>query len=251
MHRNLNGWCIAGLLAGGISIIIFSSCNNIENPADVSPYPYYPLDSGKYVIYQVDSINYHTAAPSDTEHWEVKETTGEPYYDNAGRLNYKIIRSVRRDSTEDFTVKDVWSALATDGRIERVEENLRFVKLVSPVLDGTNWEGNLYLGGLSAIPVDEDCNNLQFLENWQYSYKDVGLSKQVGTMHFDNTLTVVQNGNINAIEYNYATEIYAKDVGLVSRAFYHYTTQSPCPTCPWEDIVECGYSVRMTVLEYK
>ena len=63
--------------------------------------------------------------------------------------------------------------LATNGQIQKVENNLRFIKLATPVWFETTWDGNVYLGGLEDIPVAEECNELTFYEDWQYSYANI------------------------------------------------------------------------------
>ena len=119
-----------------------------------------------------------------------------------------------------------------------------------PLREGKHWNGNIYLGSLSSIPVNESCNNLVFLEDWDYEYTAIHAAENIGTFSFDSTATVEQNGSTNLTELNTSTEIYAKNVGLVYREFYHLTTQNICPTCPWEENAECGYIVRQTVVEF-
>jgi hypothetical protein len=96
---------------------------------------------------------------------------------------------------------DVWTQKRTGTTAERVEENLRFVKLEFPVAEGGNWNGNAF-------------NNLG---TQQYKYVNVGKFADVGILQFDNTITVEQKNNVNLVDEEVFYEIYAVDIGLVLR----------------------------------
>lgn len=237
-------------------MIIFAgtifSCKTDESLNDMdTPDMFYPLEVGKYIDYSVDSIIYHETIPSDTSHFEVREMLSDTFYDNEQRLNYKIERYLRPNDTTDWTLVNVWSVLSTGGQIQKVENNLRFIKLVTPVLNDTHWSGNAYLGGLEDLPYDEECNRLTFLEGWDYDYAYTDQPYSINGFDFARTLKVVQDGDSNFIWYNYAEEIYAEGLGLISKTFIHYYTQDTgCPDCPWEERVQCGYSIKMDIIDH-
>lgn len=223
-----------------------------EPTAPNYPYAYFPLDSGRYCIYEVDSIVYNETFANDTTSWLVREMVTDTFYDAEGRLNYSIERARRLTDADTWEVVDVWFAAQVDGKIEKVENNLRFIKLASPLLNNVEWDGNAYLGGLEDIPFDYECNRLSYYEGWNYRYQSIAEPFTVGGMQFPNTVTVIQEGDSNLIWYDYAKEIFAEDVGLIYKEFYHYYTQDfTCPTCPWNERVECGYSVQMALIDYQ
>jgi hypothetical protein len=232
--------------------IYFYSCEETTDETTLeSPFEYYPFQTGKFIVYEVDSINYHETIPNDTSTWQVKELLIDTFYDLEQRLNYRIERYRRLDVTADWELTNVWNVLATNGQIQKVENNLRFIKLATPVWFETTWDGNVYLGGLEDIPVAEECNELTFYEDWQYSYANINAPYSVNGLNFDNTITVIQEGDSNLIWYDYAEEIYALGVGLIQKDFYHYYTQDlSCPECPWNQRVQCGFSLSMRVLDY-
>ena len=127
---------------------------------------YFPLAIGKYIVYSVDSIRYHEVAPTDTSYYEIKEILVDTFYDNESRLNYKIERFARSSDTADWVLVNVWNVLYTDNQLQKIENNLRFIKLVAPLRNDISWEGNIYLGGLEDIPVDEDCNLMPKCRAW-------------------------------------------------------------------------------------
>lgn len=231
-----------------MSMVAFACETKLVDTAFTDATDYYPLETGRYVVYQMDSIIYRETVPTDTISYELKELIGDAYYDNEGKLTYKIERYTSEPGLNEWILRETWSASYSNSRLERNEQNLRFIRLISPVVDGASWEGHVYLGDLSAQPVLEQCNNLEFLNGWDFTYEEVGLPATIGGLQFDETLLVRQTGEQNLIEFNECEERYAKGVGLVYRYFRHYTTQNICPECIWEENVECGYSVKLTVL---
>ena len=107
--------------------------------------------------------------------------------------------------------------MQVDGKMIRNENNLRFVKLVSPPLNDVQWDGNVYLGGLDDLPYDEECNRLIYYEGWDYIYSNVNENYSIPDFDFENTITVEQFGDSNLIWFDYAKEIYALDVGMVKK----------------------------------
>lgn len=243
---------IAALILITAAVFFTISCHHPGEDEDFIPVAdYYPLHTGNFIIYSVDSIHYHETIPDDTSHYQVKELLTDTFYDNENRLNYRIERYQRPDESEEFTLTNVWNVLETKDQIQKVENNLRYIKLVGPVSIDQNWDGHKYLGGLEDIFVPEQCNNLNFLEDWNFYYENIEAPLEINDFSFDKTVTVVEEGMINLIDYNYSKEIYAEGIGLVYKEFYHYTDDDiDCPDCPWPDHVECGYSVVMKVIEF-
>ena len=237
-----------------ISIVFYSvlfSCKPDSTLSDVSPFAYYPLDSGKYITWTVDSVKYHDFGMVSS-HFEVKEVLADTFYDDTHLLNYRIERYFRAADTLEWQLQGIWSVRYNGGKVEKSENNLRFIKLISPLSENVSWKGNAYLGGLGSIPVPEECLNLSFYENWNYDYASVGNAFSVNGFNFDSTVTVEESGSINLIEYNFSREIYAQNIGMVDREFYHFKNSSTivCDTCNWELNAECGYSVKMHVIDF-
>lgn len=232
--------------------MVFFACDETEPPETLAtPLQYFPLEIGKFRVYNVDSINYHETIPNDTSSWQVKEIIVDTFYDLTNNLNYTIERYRRQTAADEWIIANVWSVMFDNGQLVKNENNLRFIKLVEPVTTGTSWSGNVYLGGLDDLPVAEECNELTFYEDWEYNYANVRTMYDIDLFNFDNTLKVIQQGDSNLIWYDYAEEIYAENVGLIQQDFYHYYTQDlTCPTCPWEQRVQCGYSVKMRILDF-
>ncbi|HET8962519.1 MAG TPA: hypothetical protein VFM99_01380 [Chitinophagales bacterium] len=239
----------AMLLLSG-SLMISCTKDSVKDITVNQAMDYYPLAIGKYITYKTDSIHYFETIANDTVDVDIKEVLTDTFRDGRNILNYKIERFSRPTGTETWTLVGTGTVSYNDVSVEKVENNLRYIKLVSPVEKEVDWRGHAYLGGLSSIPVDQQCNNLQFLEGWEFCYTKVREPEFIGDSNFEDVITVIQNGSQSLIEFNQSEEKYAKEVGMVYRFFRHYTTQNICPDCIWEENTQCGYSVRMTVVDY-
>ncbi|MFN3940061.1 MAG: hypothetical protein ACK4IY_05705 [Chitinophagales bacterium] len=250
MYKLKNLYTYFGVI--GILSAFLTACDREPSPqvtlAEAGEY--IALAIGKYITYRVDSIYYYETIENDTIHVEIKEVITDTFRDGSNKLNYSYQRFSRPAGGSDWNLVGTGVFSENGNSIEKVEDNLRYIKLVSPVSVNLEWNGHAYLGGLASIPVEQSCNNLQFLEGWNFKYASVNAAETIGDFHFDAVVTVEQNGSQNLIEFNQSIEKYAKGIGMVYRFFRHYTTQNICPECIWEENTECGYSVKMTVIDY-
>ncbi len=208
-----------------IMLCFIACCCAVTNfsckKASIQPVPvdesYFPLVTGKYIIYDVDSIvisNFFDT--TDTTHFELMEQVDSPYMDAANQQAFRIIRSRRNLPTDPWVITDIWSAKLTANTAEKVEENLRFVKMNFPVLLNKSWKGN------SQINTDSP---LVYLADWDYQYTEVNISLEVNNTLFDSVVTVTQHKDINAIQTTFYQEKYAKNIGLVFKEEQNYETQ--------------------------
>lgn len=224
-----------------------SSCETTVIPGAPDYSNYFGLEEGQFREYLVDSIYYRETVDNDTTQWEVREEIGESFTDLEGQLAYTVLRYKRLPGNSNWIYEHTWTARVNSQHAELVENNLRFLKLAFPPSSGKTWAGHIHLGGLSTIPVTESCNNLSFLEGWDFVYEQVHQPLFIGPLDFDSTVTVLQTGNQNLIEFNESREVYAMGVGLIQRDFFHLTTQDICESCPWDEKAECGYAVSTRI----
>jgi hypothetical protein len=191
-----------------LSILILTpACikDSTEEPFDRG-YAYYPLTSGNWIVYRVDSIDYNGfTGVVDTFSFQIKEVIGDVFFDNSNRLSHKIERYYRINSLDTWQIVGVYYATATTERVERIEENVRFMKLAFPVLTGLKWNGNAF-------------NTMEPLE---YKYVDINSPFSVGTFLFDSCAFVSQQNEVTLISRDIADEIYARNVGMVYRKAVH------------------------------
>ncbi len=130
-------------------------------------YDYFPLAVGKSITYQVDSIIFDIALEGrvvDTVSFLLKEEIVDTLIDGEGRLNYEIHRYVKDRPDESWKIKDIWLAVRTESRAERIEENLRYIKMVFPLLADVDWDGNLFVDKSTIISVEGET--LEIFKGW-------------------------------------------------------------------------------------
>ncbi|NND94961.1 MAG: hypothetical protein HKN45_08845 [Flavobacteriales bacterium] len=183
-----------------LSVSFFlTSCE--EEDVIIDPgYDYFPVELGRYVDYRVDSV-YHDlpAGVQDTFQFYVREFIDSTFFDAESRPTNRIQRLYKDDLSADWVLKDIWVANRVSTSAQKVEENVRFVKLVFPVEPDVTWDGN--------------AQNIN--EEWQYEYSDLFIPKTIGDSTYTQTITVIQRDRENLLEREYAKEVYGLGVGMV------------------------------------
>lgn len=198
-------------------------------------YNYYPNNVGSWIIYDVDSIVWDDFnAPVieiDSFTYQIKEINESVFMDSEGRETMRIERYKRDDATNPWVIKDVWYANKTASNVERVEENIKFIRLIFPVKNGSVWDGN-------SANINSD---------WDYQYSEVDMPLVMGGISFDSTLIVNQRDDNLGIIYDYYKEIYAINVGLIYKEGTHLEQDIIDPT--WANPLK-GYDFSMTINSY-
>jgi len=212
-----------------VTIIFLStvySCKKEKEPAVVDMgYNYFPGKQGDYIVYDVDSFFYNDFTKHiDTFKFQLKEKIESIFMDNEHRPTMRIERFVRfydpkkPYSSIPWKLNNVWTANQIAGMAEKVEENVRFIKLVFPIVAKTSWNGNAK-------------NNLAPLN---YTYASVDLPATIGDTHFDSVLQVTQQDALTVISKKYYIEKYAKNFGMV---YKHVIDVESQPDSSWPDSV--------------
>lgn len=216
--KNINKLFFASILV----ILTFFSCEkNKPITEEDMGYPYFPDDVGKWIIYDVTYREIDDTMGIDTTYYyQIKEIIESKFIDDENREAMRIERYIKyyNDTITDndtipfdsvpWTIKDVWYANLTQNTAEKVEENVRYLKLKFPIRDGFSWNGNIF-----------NTN-----EPWDYTYKDIHQAKTINGILFDSTITVQQRDILNLVQNEYAVEIYAKNIGLVYKECDTLTT---------------------------
>lgn len=213
-----------------ISIVGFYSCKKDKDTPPDMGYDYFPNTQGKYVIYDVDSIYYNSdsinsnthLAPATEYKFQIKEKVQSIFMDNQNRPTMRLERYVKYHNDTipyaqmDWTIRNVWAENRTATTAEKVEENIRYIKLAFPVTATQNWNGNAQ-------------NTLDAL-TYYYAYFDQ--QGTIGASNFDSTLQVTQfdDGGIVLTQRQLYIEKYARNVGMVFKQIIDIGSQ---PVSTW------------------
>lgn len=213
--------------------IFFGACNRqtIEPlPTDLGM-DYVSLESGHYIIYEVDSIVYNDFTQTvDTTHLQFKDEVGESFIDNEGRTAYIVNRTKRYNNADPWSADHTYSIFQDNFKFEWQENNLRFIKMVYPAKFNTRWYGNVYIASLTN-------SNLSWLNDWEYEYENIDESFNTGYKNYQKTVVVSQLDSLDGIEgnpldpnsysaYSYGREVYAKNVGMIFKEITRWEYQT-------------------------
>ncbi|MBO0931279.1 hypothetical protein [Fibrella aquatilis] len=191
---------LSSLLPCLVLVLLFSCQQNDVTVADPGT-DYAPLEAGRFIIYDVTEQRYSLTAPPATSTYQLKETVGSPYADVTGQPAFRLQRYRRANAQASWQVDSLYTARNSAQAAIRTENGADFVKLVFPLAERTEWNGNAYN---------------QFQKD-VYSLRQVRKPYTVGAQTFAETATVVQHSDSNLVTQDKRVEVYAKQIGMVYR----------------------------------
>lgn len=202
---------------------------------------YFPAEQGNYRIYEVDSTVYNEI-PRDTFYFKylVKEVFAEQFTDDQGKKVWRLERFIKKHhpaanyDSMPWQIKDVWVADTDARRVQVVEENQRFTKLIFPVVVGEQWDGNAANGTGKQL----------------YSYKYKDRAETLGHLNFDKVLLVKQKDLVTLISVEVAEEKYARGVGMVWSSYTMLYSNNIIPQIPVKDRIEHGVTCTRKLISY-
>lgn len=210
------------MLRSGNSLVVlmtllpFMSCRSVNSDPISSGYDYFPLQTGRYTIYDVTEQQYLLTATTPVKRvYQLKEVVGAVYADVTGRQAYRLLRYRRSMESQPWLTDSVWAARLVNEEGVRTENGLDFVKLRFPVSDRLRWNGNRY----NTIGADD------------YEIRNSGQPYRVSDKQFDQTVTVVAQQDSTLISQDKRLEVYARHVGLIYKERTQLQYCSTTPAC--------------------
>lgn len=191
----------------------FTSCEpGGEFAPDTLGAEYFPLKTGTYHIYDVDSIV--IVANTETRYqYQLRLDVTEEYQNAAGNKAFVIQRSKRATTSGPWKLVDTWSAWTDARNAVSIEGNQSFVKLQFPIQSGSQWNGNT----MNAKGGDDDCD---------------GTACDLYDVAQVEPFVLVVHSNIpdRLVKYDLREEGYQRDVGLFLKHFevLEYCTAQNC-----------------------
>jgi len=134
---------ISLLLLVSVGSIAFISCGEETLMLNdrATGYQFYPVEVGNFWIYKVDSTlvpGFKVAKDLSTSF--VKEEIESSFINSQGDTTFVIQRSVSPTRNGQYIFTDRWTLERNNDNLTRVEENLRFLKIIFPVNVGDEWD---------------------------------------------------------------------------------------------------------------
>jgi hypothetical protein len=250
-----------------VLVLLLSACKReVETIQFNFGYNYYPLKVGKWITYSLDSTTYDIVSSSEpftyavqtqqgisyvaakTKTLQVKESVVDTVYDNLGRKGYKIHRYERKDNTDDWLLKDVWAAYSDNTFAERIEDNLRLVKMNFPVDSAKTWKSTIYIDENASFTINGEPIRIYSL--WgDAKYVSVDKPYSLSGMNFDSTLVISYANDQNALTLRRVEERYARNVGMIEKTMWILDTQ--CNACNndlnWIQRAQVGFKAKWRI----
>src|SRR5258705_4060912 len=117
------------ILAAFLVFITFSCSKKTEEYTSAPLSDYYPLATGKYITYRVDSTIFTNFGRATQIHsYQVKHLIADQLIDNLGRPTYRVFRYVRDTAgTQSWQPNGSYFITPLGQSIEVVENNLRVI----------------------------------------------------------------------------------------------------------------------------
>lgn len=237
---------------------IVASCNKETGP-DLDEmkqgYNFFPLEVGKYVLYDVDSIYWDDFLKAEIHHRsQMRYECVDSFTNGEKETSYVINVMERKTPTSPYYPSDVIHVTRSNNRLIVNQSSMKTIDLVFPVDDGTEWDG------LAMLPLENSTYFPARLQDpaYTYLYEDYGHSYNTGNKHYENTVTVhhidegINDPEVDSTIYaskNYAKDIYAYDVGLIYREIVYWTFQPKNPDGSGGSGYKKGFGLTMRAVE--
>jgi len=229
-----------------VAFVTFFSCKKSSpSNADLTR-QYFPIEKGKYVVYDVDSIYYVAADCTKREFKsQLKYAITDTFRDTSDRLSYLMDVFTRPNDGITWQPQRTYQVTPTTNSIRIFQDNNLYVKMMLPVTDGYSWAGNQYVQWHDSLYL--------YQKDWNYTYQNYHMAFNNGFVNFDNTVTVLEDDqsisdpNVDSLlpaSRTYAKEVYAYNVGMIYKEWTHWTYQP--------DTAQCvnGYTVIMRATDH-
>lgn len=232
----------------------------IRFPEDIGD-RYYPLETGKFLEYRVDSIIFDDAGfgnSTDTLSCYVRETIGETKLDGAGDTIYLIERRWRRSTNDPWILTKLFTAGKNQFEAVRQEGNLRFQVLKFPLSVNQRWRMTSYINPQVEVPIGSET--LEAYNFWDSEVLAYDSSGSIGTYVFEkpNLMVVSQASNDDdPLHLRLVRETYVRDLGLVYKEMEILDSRcirlgdpSLCAGQEWDEKAEKGFKLRQILVNH-
>jgi len=181
-----------------ILLFLMSACDRVEETPVVIPGPeYFPLETGRYIIYKVDSSR--TILNVSTSYsFEMKISVGASFVNGEANTSYIIQREKRANASQPWKPAGTWTAWKSIRQAVVSEGNTSYIKLQFPLSNGIQWDGN----ALNAKGGDDRCNGIE-CDRYEVTQTD------------PDVIVTQANTPDDPLKADVRVETYRKDVGLV------------------------------------
>jgi hypothetical protein len=245
-----NSFYKSGFLILFAALLFFACCKkpNNQNLTINYQYNYYPIDSGHYIIYNVDSVTFNYDGINynrDTVHYQMMAVFGDTIHDLLDSVNFLVNYYTRPDANSAWNGPYITYGLRTTTNLQVVENDIRFIKLVFPPQLNEPWNGNIYVPTTGAYTT--------FL-NWNYYYENIDTPMVLNGLSYSHALVASEVNSVNILNKEVRTEVYAQNVGMIYQEWESLSKQNGSVVgdinLGWDTGAESGFSLHMWAIAH-
>ena len=240
-----------------LSVLLWSCEKKVEDFKTEPVTDYMPLEAGKYFIYQTDSTVFTNLGRTEEVHsYQEKDVIDAQVTDNLNRTSYRIYRFLRDSAgTGPWVAAGTYLITPLQESIEVVDNNLRTLRLVSPIAVGTTWKGNRYLP-TKPYSSQYSFNNDDNMADWDFTIDSTNETVTLNGIAYNDVIKITsadESINVPITDpQSYAARTlsvdqYAKGIGLIYQEYVLWEYQpNPGGSSPYQ----IGFGVKRTLLEH-
>lgn len=195
--------------------LFISSCN--KEIEEVQPKSatnkFFPLKVGDSITYQIKEIIIDKeSAVNDTLNYKIKEILESQIENTEILKSYRLERYYQDRIGNDWVLLNVWQIRQYQRRIHKVEDNIEYIRLLTPTIESDAWDVNVY-------NAEENLH--------------CEISKIENNMAGNMTAYVVYQDKSSLIDKKFSEEQYSEKIGLVSKTKIDVELNID-PSLPWE-----------------
>ncbi|MEM8895581.1 MAG: hypothetical protein AAGC88_13450 [Bacteroidota bacterium] len=216
-----------------ISMIIVSCGEEALQPSPIEAGTgYFPVGVNNSWTYEVQEVNINLAG-FDTVNYLLRETMMDSFVNQSNEVTYRLEREKDFFDGAGFRFDSVWTVVKTNQHVIVSENNLALLKIVFPVLDGIEWDGNSFNGqreqqfSMTLLDADSTINGQIYSDLLRVTLADIPQ-------------------NLTGLDQK--KEYYVPGIGLVAK---DYTTLKYCTRdCTDDFIIEGGRVLKQSLISY-
>jgi hypothetical protein len=177
---------------GALALLWLGGCKSSKADLQVDmPANYVALSTGKYIIYRLDSTVYVNSGRSQEVHsYQERHLVDSMVLDGQNRPSWRVFRAIRNlAGTTGWQQSGSYLLTPTNNTLELQEDNMRTLRLVTPVQPGTTWKANRYLNS-EPYSTLYDFNNDNNIAEWDNTVSAAGETVTLNGHSYPNVLTV-------------------------------------------------------------
>lgn len=212
---------------------------------------FYPTQLNNQWIYELDSVTFDVGPTGIFQRKSssyLREIVQDTFTDGTGALAYLITSEVSGHQDGPWQYSGLAIVQPKFNGIEKVEDNLRFLKIKHPVKAGVKWDGTSYFDPRLRVMVEGEP--IEIYKNWSSTYAQVDYLANHGGIDYPQAIKITLAESESKIELRKGFEVYAYGVGLVYKELQIMETQN-ISNLPWEQKAEKGFILKQTLLTFK